>query len=161
MAPHEKEETMNTATEILLMTEEGKRVPGGETDTRTRGGIFGPQGYGGGVFDGSSAFGAIDPGLELKACQADCVANNPPGSPGLAPCLQKCDATYGLDKTATKSASENLLWGVGVGGAAGLVVGLAVGYGRGNAPSGAAVGAVSGLLFSAIGIAVYRNRTGA
>lgn len=61
---------MNTGTRILLMDEQGnyRHVSGAEHDVRTRGGVFGAQGYGGGIFDGS-----LD-GLGDTTCTSACAA---------------------------------------------------------------------------------------
>lgn len=53
---------MNYGRSILLGSESNRyRFRGGleTTDVATRGGIFGPHGHGGGVFDGSSALGEV------------------------------------------------------------------------------------------------------
>jgi hypothetical protein len=41
------------------MDQDGWRVSGGEPGVNPRGGVFGAQGYGGGIFDGNTAFGGL------------------------------------------------------------------------------------------------------
>lgn len=44
---------MNYGRAITLMDDEGRLVGGGMQDVNTRGGVFGPGGFGGGIFDQS------------------------------------------------------------------------------------------------------------
>lgn len=80
---------MNNGAFILLADAEG-RMGGGEHDVNERGGIFGPQGYGGGVFDGAMALGAIDPCSD--ACEAKYGASSHTPDPlALSLCFAQCN----------------------------------------------------------------------
>lgn len=82
---------MNYGSRVLLSyDEQGREISGGTADVDPRGGVFGPQGYGGGIFDGSmSGFDGLgDP-------EADCVALCAPlmlslGPAGVAVCAAEC-----------------------------------------------------------------------
>lgn len=80
---------MNDGARILLMDAEGN-VSGGDRSADPRGGIFGAQGYGGGLFDGSTGLGAVG---DTAGCAATCAALMllPVTGPTLAAfCLDKC-----------------------------------------------------------------------
>ena len=88
---------MNNGAAILLLDAEGN-VSGGDRSADPRGGIFGAQGYGGGLFDGSTGLGQYEQaaagiGESAIDCASKCAALMllPVTGPTLAAvCLDKC-----------------------------------------------------------------------
>jgi len=88
---------MNNGARILLLDAEGN-VSGGDRSADPRGGIFGSQGYGGGLFDGSTGLGQYEQaaagiGESVVDCASKCAALMllPVTGPTLAAvCLDKC-----------------------------------------------------------------------
>ncbi len=84
---------MNYGSRVLLsFDEQGREVSGGMSDADPRGGVFGPQGYGGGIFDGSMGeYG----GGGLGDAATDCTVLCAPlmlslGPAGVAVCMDQC-----------------------------------------------------------------------
>lgn len=137
---------MNYGTSILLMDQDGWRVSGGEPGVNPRGGIFGAQGYGGGLFDGNTSLGktpcggcgALGNDAE-DACKAKCLGN--------AQCIANCEMQYGLKGYAVF---------VSIGAIAGAVLGIGIASARkgpmdkGDALIGAGAGAAVGALAAAM-----------
>jgi hypothetical protein len=85
---------MNNGARILLLDAEGN-VSGGDRSADPRGGIFGAQGYGGGLFDGSTGLGQYEQAAagigELDACSKACEAKFASDPFGMLGCFAQCD----------------------------------------------------------------------
>lgn len=85
---------MNYGSRVLLSyDEQGREISGGDSDVETRGGVFGAQGYGGGIFDGSmEGLGGLN---GLAGPETDCTILCAPlmlslGPAGVAVCAAEC-----------------------------------------------------------------------
>lgn len=81
---------MNNGAAILLYDAEGN-VSGGDVSADPRGGIFGAQGYGGGVFDGSTGLGAVGDTVDCAATCASLMLLPVTGPTLAAFCLSNCN----------------------------------------------------------------------
>lgn len=80
---------MNNGAAILLYDAEGN-VSGGDRSADPRGGIFGAQGYGGGVFDGSTGLGGLGDTVDCAATCAPLALLPALGPTYVALCMDKC-----------------------------------------------------------------------
>jgi hypothetical protein len=80
---------MNNGASILLLDAEGN-VSGGDRSADPRGGIFGAQGYGGGVFDGSTGLGSVGDTVNCAALCSTLILMPGTGPTLAAVCLDKC-----------------------------------------------------------------------
>lgn len=81
---------MNNGAAILLYDAEGN-VSGGDRSADPRGGIFGAQGYGGGLFDGSTGLGGLGDTVDCAATCASLLLLPAVGATYAALCLDQCN----------------------------------------------------------------------